>query len=215
MTSRTSLAMRRQLPRRPSRTISVCFRVVSPSPVCRSDSRQQVELIGIERAPQLHPREGNGRIFEAPALDQLTGARQVRRAGPLKQVTSVRVREVGQRQRRELLEAQRRVVFLDIAAGIPVLHLQRRAALEMRRRIDRDRAIATVQKAGEEMRRLENFAGTRKHDTRFLERGGAARAQRRERRRGVQRVAPRAGSSKLAKGMCPASIGPQSSAMAP
>ena len=76
------------------------------------------------------------------------------------------MREILHWQRCELLEAQCRVVLLDIAATVPILNLQGGAALEVRRRIDGDRAIMCAPQTSERMRRLKDYAvGTDKHGT--------------------------------------------------
>jgi hypothetical protein len=76
------------------------------------------------------------------------------------------MREILQRQRRELIKAHRRIVFFDVAPAVPILDLQRRAAVEVCWRIDGDRAIVFAPQTRERMRRLEDYAvGTHKHGT--------------------------------------------------
>src|SRR4029453_17004792 len=68
-----------------------------PQSLVKIRLRQQVKLIGIKRGQQFDPREGDAAVFPSPQSEQLASTWQVGGAGPLKQMKSVRVREITQR----------------------------------------------------------------------------------------------------------------------
>src|SRR6516164_270154 len=101
---------------------------------------------GFPRAPGLEPGECTGRKFETPCFDQFKRLRQKRPAGPQEQMAAFGRCELLDRQRGERGKIHHLIVPLVAANAAWILRLDRRVALELRRHIDRDRAvIATPQ----------------------------------------------------------------------